>query len=183
MATRPTNLAVERPTYQIGPLCMSISVEDFRAWLADATPGQDIVYATGPVLDQKRDVVLLAGQYIAAGLIRTHRRKVEGRWEYFAVRRDSRVDGPTMAAPPAGQIEGLRGQMLALLRRAANLAQACPTNAELARQLNLKNGEAARYEFNQLVAGGHIRVKNYGPRMRRVVTIVASGKTTAKGAL
>src|SRR3546814_17692000 len=73
--------------------------------------------------------------------------------------------------------------MLSSRRRAANRGQVCPTNTELARQLALKNGEAARYEFNQLVAGGHIRVANFGPLMRRVVTIVASGKTTAKGAL
>lgn len=177
MATKP---APESHSYQIGPLCMSISIADFREWLAVARPGGEIVYATGPVLDQKRDVVLLAGQYIEAGLIRTHRRKVEGRWEYFAVRRDA------SAPPPKARVEaidGVKGQMLSILRRAANLGQVCPTNTELARQLALKNGEAARYEFNQLVAGGHIRVANFGPRMRRVVTIVASGKTTAKGAL
>src|SRR3546814_11399912 len=117
MATKP---APESHSYQIGPLCMSISIADFREWLAVARPGGEIVYATGPVLDQKRDVVLLAGQYIEAGLIRPHSRQVEGRWEYFAVRCHA------SAPPPTDRVEDItavKGNVMSILCRAATLGR------------------------------------------------------------
>src|SRR3546814_2904818 len=68
--------------------------------------------------------------------------------------------------------------MMKLLNKAAVTCRPCPTNAELAVALGLKNAEVARYEFNRLVRQGKIAVAGFGPRRRRVVTIVATGQQT-----
>src|SRR3546814_11901062 len=73
--------------------------------------------------------------------------------------------------------------MMKLLNKAAVTCRPCPTNAELAVALGLKNAEVARYEFNRLVRQGKIAVAGFGPRRRRVVTIVATGQQTRKGGL
>jgi hypothetical protein len=49
--------------------------------------------------------------------------------------------------------------------------------------MGLKNAEAARYLFNQLVEQKLLTVTNFGTRERRVVTFVATGKSTVRGAL
>ncbi|MDF0540809.1 hypothetical protein PX699_00505 [Sphingobium sp. H39-3-25] len=179
-----------RDRYAIGPLCMSISMADFEAWLTAADVGDQRVYATGPVLDQKRDVTLYVRELVAQGEILTHQRKVGGTWEYFAVRRNPGRDQAggrkRSGAKDAGgepEPETAAGRMLAILRRCVALQLPARTNAELAREIGLKDAEAARYVFNQLIAGGLIMARNMGPKQRRVVTIVATGKSTVRGTL
>src|SRR3546814_10305590 len=85
----------------------------------------------------------------------SHRRKVEGRWEYFAVRRHA------SAPPPKARVEaidGVKGQMLSILRRAANLGQVCPTNTELARQ-DRKSVVSGKSVYVRLDLGGRRLVK------------------------
>lgn len=164
-------------------LCMSVSVAAFDAWLIGADAGDELVYARGPVIDQKRDVVSMVRDAVKQLEVRTHQRKVDGVWEYYAVRRKPEARLRSVAAPSEPRAETVAGRMLAILRRCAALALPARTNAELARELNLKDGEAARYIFNQLVEGRHITVQNMGVRERRVVTIVATGKSTVRGKL
>src|SRR3546814_18430292 len=71
---------------------------------------------------------------------------------------------------------GVARRMMKLLNKAAVTCRPCPTNAELAVALGLKNAEVARYEFNRLVRQGKIAVAGFGPRRRRVVKIVATGQ-------
>lgn len=192
MATAPD----AAPRYAIGPLCLSVSVGDFEAWLARAEAGAEIVYARGPMLDQKRDVVALVRAYADAGEVRTHQRKSAGSWEYFAVRRDvareraAGVRSGRAGRPAAPRVQAIepeaetpQGRMLAILRRCISLGVPARTNAELAREMGLKDAEAARYIFNQLVAASVITVRSFGVRERRVVTMVATGKSTVRGAL
>jgi hypothetical protein len=163
---------------------MSISMADFEAWLTSADAGDERVYATGAVLDQQRDVAVYARDLTAQGEIRTHQRKVGGVWEYFAVRRNpARAQGSTGRKSADPEPETPAGRMLAILRRCVVHQLPARTNAELAREIGLKDAEAARYVFNQLIAGGLIMARNIGPKQRRVVTIVATGKSTVRGAL
>lgn len=181
--------AMEQRGYRfaIGPLCLSISVLDFEAWLNKADVGAKLVYARGPVLDQKRDVVTLVRQYVAEKEVITHQRKVEGVWEYYVVRRSPERDArPAKGAPVRSTVpaaETPQGRMLAILQRCLTLGVPARTNAELAREMGLKDAEAARYIFNQLVDASVITAQNMGVRQRRVVTFIATGKSTVKGVL
>lgn len=176
--------AIERHRFSIGPLSWAIDLPDFERWLEQADVKAELVYAGGPALPQAMPVVIAVREAVAAGDVRSHQRKVDGRWEYFVVRRRPDVaPRPGRSARDAIAPDSLKGQMLSRLSIAAANARPCPTNAELAMALGLKDAEAARYVFNQLHSMGRISVAARGPRMRRVVTIVASGQSTAEGGL
>src|SRR3546814_2269825 len=100
--------------------------------------------------------------------------------EYVAVRR--LAESPMVPiVPHTCDPRGVARRMMKLLNKAAVTCRPCPTNAELAVALGLKNAEVARYEFNRLVRQGKIAVAGFGPRRRRVVTIVATGQQTRTG--
>lgn len=169
--------------FSIGPLCLSTSVRELEEWVAGAPEGGDFVYARGAVLDQRRDVVVRARELAQEGEVRTHQRKVNGEWEYFVVRRYPERHGKSPARPLHAVAETPAGRVLAIMERCLRLGIPARTNAEIAREMGLKNAEAARYLFNQLVEQKLLTVTNFGTRERRVVTFVASGKSTVRGAL
>lgn len=94
-------------------------------------------------------------------------------------------DGRGLAgcAVPDAEREERMDAILRAFRRAANMGMVAPTNGELAKSLGLKDGEAARYLVNLLVRAGAIKVSDQGPRARRIVTIVATGRETKPGRL
>ena len=69
--------------------------------------------------------------------------------------------------------------MLALLTEAAEAGLACPSNVQLARQLDLNARSRAQYLITKLMRAGLIRVASASSFDGRVVTIVSSGKRTA----
>lgn len=176
--------APERHTFSIGPLCWAVTVTEFERWLASADPGARFVYAGGPVVPHEMAVVAIVREAVAAAEVTSHQRKVEGRWEYFVQRSRPDVEPrPGRSKRDAIPADSVKGLMLTILKAAATVGHPCPTNAEFAKRLGLKDAEAARYEFNQLAATGRIMVENRGPRQRRVVTIVSLGRSTAEGTL
>jgi hypothetical protein len=178
MATRVKDLR-----FPGAPVCFSESVSALEEWLAGASAGAEFVYARGVTLDQRRDIVVRARELVEEQEIRTHQRKRNGEWEYFAVRRFPERGADRVKAVPAIVPETPVGRVLAILQRCVRLGIPARTNAEIAREMGLKNAEAARYLFNQLVEQKIIAVENFGVRQRRVVTFVGTGKSTARGVL
>lgn len=79
----------------------------------------------------------------------------------------------------AGTVER---RLLKLLMVAASRGLPCPTNAAIARAVGLPDDNAASYRLRRLQQRGLIRVEvSADPRRLRIVTIVASGKTTPAG--
>jgi hypothetical protein len=70
--------------------------------------------------------------------------------------------------------------LMAVLRRLASFGKPCPTNRELAAIAQLKDAESVRYRLGLLAAEGRIKIHT-PPQGPRVVTIVASGRSTARG--
>jgi hypothetical protein len=169
--------------YSIAPLCLSASVAELEEWVSSAPQGAEFIYARGAVLDQRRDVVRRAGELREEGEVRTHQRKVRGEWEYFVVRRHPERGSDRRVAPTPVGDDTPAGRVLAILRRCQKLGLPARTNTEIAREMGLKNAEAARYLFNQLVEQKIITVQSMGTRERRVVTFVGTGKSTVRGAL
>lgn len=170
--------------FSIGPLCLSASVDDLETWLAAAPVGAKFVYARGAALDQRRDVVVLVRQLVGEGELLTHQCKVDGEWHYIAVRRHPERGADRVAKPVVSiSAETPTGRVLAILTRCLRLGLPARTNAEIAAEMGLKNAEAARYLFNQLVEQRIITVQSLGTRERRVVTFVGTGKSTIRGTL
>ena len=153
-----------------------------ESWLTRAVPADRLVYAVGPSLPQGTATVCMVSELVALGKLRTHvvRNPETKALEHVAVRREADAPEPG-ETPPADDPRGAGRRMMQLLNRAALTGRPCPTNAELAEALGLKNKMAAQSVFQQLVRSGKIRVADFGPRMRRVVTISATGNSTRKG--
>src|SRR3546814_11698224 len=100
--------------------------------------------------------------------------------EYVAVRR--LAESPMVPiVPHTCDPRGVARRMMKLLNKAAVTCRPCPTNAELAVALGLKNAEVARDEFNRLVRQGKIALAGFGSLRRRGVTNVATGQQTREG--
>ncbi len=173
-----------RAGFPCGPLSFAIEAGVLRAWLLGAEPGDEIVYATGPVVPKSADVVLLVRELTEEGLLRTHQRRAGKTFEYFAVKRVPHADPlPPIRHPLPRGDDDADARVLRMLCRAANFAQVCPTNVELAQACGLPDAFAASYRVRKLINAGAIRVEDQGPKMRRIVTILASGQRTVAGVL
>lgn len=168
-------------TRALGPLCWGIDVGDFAAWLRTARAGDVIRYAGGPTLPRSMPIVSAVARALAAGQVRTHQPREDGTIIYYAVRRSEGEDrdGAGADSGTAPDPDSPGGRMLALIDRTAREGRPCPSNAVMAIALGLKGKEQARYVLGQLLDGGHVRVRNRGPKLRRIVTVTASGLSTA----
>lgn len=184
--------------YQIGPLCSFVmAVSDVEAWARGAADGERLIYMRGLAPARGTATFLLIQDYAAGGLVAHLPQAVvtdaatgarETLWS-VARKRGGGEAAParstTLAgcAVPDAEREERMDAILRALRRAANMGMVAPTNGELAKSLGLKDADAARYLVNRLVAAGAIKVADQGPRARRIVTIVATGRETKAGAL
>jgi hypothetical protein len=185
------------PRFVIGPLTLYADVARMAAWLEDAAPGDEIVYATGPALGRDAAAGKLARQWADEGeVILLQRRVTHGKGrtlEYVARRREppvqpraSRLFGKTggrRARPKlctAQDLDGtVEGRVLALLVRVAGAGAVCPSNREIAVALALNSRDAAQYAINKLMRADLIRVTHSCRIHGRQVTITASGASTA----
>jgi hypothetical protein len=161
---------------------MAVEASALDRWAASAAPRARIVYATGPELPREAPAVSLARRLADVGLVTLTTEAIEGGRNYIAVRLPFAASTAPVALDPLPE-DALAARVLQRLRRAANLDQVCPTNAELARECGLKDAAVASYRIRKLIAAGKIRVEDQGPNARRIVTIVATGRRTMPGAL
>lgn len=169
----------ERPRFTIGPLSMAIELTALEVWLAGSVPGDRITYATGPDLPRSAATVKRVTVLAEARRVRPLRTKIAGGWDFMV----ERLADPAAAAAPATLPAGTQDDVLRLIRRAINLGQPCPTNAEIATACGLPNADAASYLFRKLVAAGVIIATDHGPRMRRVVRVAGGSKCTPEARL
>lgn len=184
----------------LGPLTLYVEVAAMEAWLERAAPGDELVYATGPALGRDAPAAVLARQWAQEGEVATHvRRTGAGRaLEHFMRRREppvqprssggaaparlfgnARRGSARPAMPLPADFEGSEeGRMLAALTAAAEAGDVCPSEAELARRLELNSRRRAQYLINRLQRAGLIHVVSNGSFDGRVVTIVATGRRT-----
>ena len=166
---------------------LGLTIDQFDRWIAGAALGERLVYAEGlspprhlPVWNHARDA---AGE----GIVRLHNiRSGERQWWHFvAVRVAPAVPSvvPVPAAVVAIDLDDPTETVFRALRRAVNFALPCPTNAHLAQICGLKDAAAASYRLRVLRDLNRIRISDNGPGNPRVVTIVASGRSTAAGGI
>lgn len=179
--------AGEAARFVLPALAVAIEAAELAEWVRAAAPDDQLVYAEGPVLPRGAAAVVLAGELAAAGLVRTHQRRGGARgWEYFVVRRATRAVEAPADAPAASVVDDAAAELLALLKRRAALHQPCPTNAEAAAHLGLRDAGRASYLFRLLRDRGLIEIEDRGPRLRRIITLCGGPKPwprTAGGGL
>ncbi len=188
--------APDAPRYQIGPIAFAIELDALEAWLDSAPVGDRIVYAHGRAAPSKAAAFVRAGELGRARLLRLHnRRRPDGDWEWLAIRcaAPDADDAPDAVRAPLARADAMHetveARVLRVLRVAANIGTVCPTNAEIAQACGLlrRDGapdpDAASYRVRKLVAAGAIRIEDFGPTQRRIVTICGSGAKTVAGAL
>lgn len=176
------------PRFSIGPLGYAIEEKALRDWMDSAKPGARLVYANGYALPQNAPSVVLARRWSAQLLVDTTARRVDGKWEYIVIRRTDPVgqaarDAQASAIAAANGGAEATSRVYRRLRSLAGQNLPCDTNAELARECELPNADAASYQLRKLVASGSIAVDDDGPGMRRIVTILDSGKRTGRARL
>lgn len=164
--------------------------DDLHDWARMAAPGAAACLGVGDACPA--DVAPVVRALVDADLIDVARTRVAAdRWR-FIVQRRARIYARPDIAPVDARLRrgGLRARragtaerrILKLLLAAANRGLPCPTNAAIARAVGLPDGDAASYRLRKLAARGLIRVTVPGdPRLHRVVTITASGKSTRAG--
>lgn len=194
----PDATAASAPRFVLSPLTLYAEVAVMEAWLENAAPGAELVYATGPALGREAPAGLLARSWADEGeAVLFQRRPGPGKpLQYVARRREPPVEGrskggsrlfesasrrqsrPALGAP-ADFAETQAGRVFALLVDLASRGLPCPTNRAIAAELDLNTAEQARYAITRLVRAGMIRVDAASTFDPRVVTILNTGARTA----
>ncbi|MDR7101498.1 hypothetical protein [Croceicoccus sp. BE223] len=167
---------------------------DMARWIATARPGEVLVYATGPMLGDHA-AKRLALRWHGEGRVHLFQRRAERAhcFEYCArARAPSPGEGANDGGRPAGgrQVAGSPprddvwresrdGRVYALLFRDVAAGRCCPSNGEIAERLDLDDRYAAKNALTRLKTMGLIRFEQAGRTRTRIVTIVATGQSSA----
>lgn len=180
MMAAPIAPATDAPRFAIEALTIPIAADVFADWIAQAGAHQRIPYAVGPSPLRDHPTFVQARAMEKAGLVDLFQsRRGDGRgFDYLAIRRaDPQPRAPAPIA--AGAEDALTEKVYGRLKNLAALGHPCDTNVALARLCDLPDADAASYRIRKLRDAGRIVVENRGPLERRIVTIVATGKSTA----
>lgn len=188
-------MGAEGAESRVAPTTSAAPAQAVEHWAKAARPGERFVYFTGPALVRSLPVVDAVERLKMLGEVLTvQQRRGPHLFDYLVIKRRNVEPPPLSAAAvgargssvsrpghPTGASQSLSDDLedlMAVLRRHANLGRECPSNAELARLAGLKDAESARYRLAQLATCGRIAVRT-PPQGPRVVTIVSSGRSTA----
>lgn len=163
--------------------------EQLSSWADNARPGDDVVYFTGVRPGDK--IGEAARSLRESGVVALTSKRVQGGFRFIAQRLPDPRPSQRMRKPvsrgrftvASDDARETTRMVLRQLMRAARRGEPCPTNAELARVVGLKDAVAASYRVRRLVKDGKIIVEEPSPLERRVVTITASGLRTRRAML
>lgn len=162
----------------------TLDLASLESWLASAEPGDELVFADGFASPHDAPAWKESIRLVGEGEVRVHHRRISARRiQHFMVRRTPEIAAAVapLSAPIADD-DDPSIRVLRAVRRWVNFRRPCPSNAEIARECGLPNPAAASYRLRCLVAAGIVSIEDQGPMRPRIVTIVATGKSTARGA-
>ena len=166
----------------------AITVAELDRWVAGADTGERLIFAQGETPPRDAPVWEHARGLQTDGVVRLHHVRGDGRqWQYIAIRQPPRVrdDPPPTPVVASSDPDDATEAVMRALRRAVNFERPCPSNVELARVCGLLDARGApdpakaSYRLRLLRDTGRIKLVDYGPKLPRVVTIVASGRSSA----
>lgn len=163
----------------------------FIGWLAAAAKGDRFVYCEGVVLARGAEAVRFARTASDRREVRLFQSREGKGYRWIAERTATPLNPAAHAAQVAADADAAavavaRGiaptaaqRMLGHIEDLADKGQPLPSLAVLARDLDLKDADAARYMLRKLVSKGALRIVNRGPQRARIAVIVKSGRRTA----
>ena len=174
----------QRHQFRIEPLTTAAERRALEVWIAAAAPGDSTVYATGPALPHGHETVKLVQVLNDRGVLQLNLKRRGDRhgFDFLA----TKMADPLPVSPKADRSalsEAKCVRVLAALTERARAGGEMQSNQELARECTLKNADEASYQLRKLIARKAIRVEDFGPNERRVVTIVATGTASVRGRL
>jgi len=152
--------------------------DEIAAWADAASAGETFTYARAAALPIESAAAVAARRLFGAGMAALHTRREGGRLTYILRRVKQRI--AARAEPVSRKIRGEDARVYRLLYDAAHAGAACPTNSELMRAARLKSPQQASYLIHRLIVLGKIERRMPSAR-RRIVTIIATGQSTAEG--
>lgn len=181
----PQDVAVARrevPMRPAVPVCESwvLPLAEVAGWFAAAAPGDTLRYACGPFLVQGQTSAFVRDKGLDGLAHPTQTRRDDCVGFDFKVRK--LADAVAPAKPPAEPDAALEA-IFAIVERAAERERPCPSDTELARAAGLATRAQAAWRMTQLREAGRIASEKVTGRAgaERIVTIVATGKRTARG--
>jgi hypothetical protein len=172
--------SVAQPTVDEAPGVVA-SIERIDAWLSIATPGSEFLYATRATLPPGCKPAAYLRTLAAAGEIDLFQRCCAGGGlkNYVARRKAPEQKPEAPASSTRAERPERADDVLAMLRTVARRGLPCPTDAAIARHLNLRRPSEAAALLSDLADVGEILLERVSRPYQRVVTIVATGKRTA----
>lgn len=170
-------LAATRRSDTPSELPQAASPDALTAWIESASPGSQVIYASGADLPVEAAGVRLVAEWIAAKRVHPLRQRDPrnpARWNFLAVKSGGRESDTSVlaAVTPKHAVNRVdMGRMLRLLRQIAARGEPCPSHRELSRMLGLKHRHAARYLLTRLVEDGKIAL-DAAPDGARVLRVL-----------
>lgn len=187
--------STERHTAHLGPLTLVVTLDDFMAWFKSSKKSDKTVYAEGPSAARGNAVFIKAYDLYASGHLEIFQPRGDRGFD-FTARRTAKPLREAGDAPQAEQsaldltaketiIAGTElGNVLDILKRAANFGRQAPSLGDLAQLANLTTGnvgrQRARYLKGKLAKQGFIKIEAKQGCVA-VVEILSSGKKTRGG--
>lgn len=178
--------------FRIGPLTTYADTAAMACWLEAAEPGDEMIYATGPVLGDHA-AARLARTMQEGGLVTLFQRR-SGKpncFDYCAKRlcptaslhEDGEESSSGSEIPDPMTLPLDEGRVYQCVAQAARDGEACPSLARLASRCRLKNRRRADYLLDRLCELGLLEKQPRPAGARRdaptVFTVVLLGKATA----
>ena len=166
----------------------TVTAADVEAWIGIAQPGDRLCYNAGWGLPKRAPGVLAVDELIESGeVLPFQTRRTDGKGSNYWIQRRAEIDASATLLSSAaiagdGEGEAVADQLMVILRRCARFDRRCPTDREIAEQLDLKNSDASNYQIRKLRSAGRIDIVTVQSGEHagwRVVTITASGARTA----
>lgn len=181
------NAGEPAPRFSIGPLTLHASAADMERWFAGAVYGDEMIYATGPVLSPAEAGPKLARAWCDDRLVILFKRRREGdgAWQHYA-RRTAMKPGQAEAARRAeakaqrqrkDEIGPLGQRVLDYLTKLASAGHDLPSGEDMAADLGLKGRFAVQYQLERLERLNAIAIKPARARDGRdgrAITITAT---------
>ena len=180
-------------SFKIGPLTTYADTAAMACWLEAAKPGDEMIYATGPMLGDHA-AARLARTMAEGGLVELKQRR-SGKpncFDYCAAKLDPGVESNPASSSAAVEQTHLEQQVLRLQLDEARVYQCvataaqnhapCPSLARIATICRLESRFRAKYLLGRLVEQGLLTKHERPAGARRdaptVFTVVLANKTT-----
>lgn len=181
-------MKADSASFSIGPLTTYADTAAMACWLEAARPGEEMIYATGPLLGD-HPAARLARTMEEGGLVRLFQRRSTkpNCFDYCASKREAVAEAAAVDIETSLEARVLRlkldeARVYQCVATAAQNNAPCPSLARLATICRLTSRRRADYLLRRLVDLGLLRKHERAADARRdaptVFTVVLMNKTT-----